>query len=135
MGNPRKPKALKLLQGTDKPYRDHDEAEYPPVTSTDPPHWLCDAEAVNEWRERIRQLTAAGVLASSDLSHLGYLCNMHARAVMKWNAGGEPTAAELTQMRVLGCEFGFTPASRSKPAKTGAEEGDNRFSKFDRSGS
>ena len=134
MPQKRKPKALKLHQGTDRKDRDRPEADYPPVTGTEPPEWLCDVDAVTEWRARIIQLEAAGVVTSADLSMLGVYCNMFARALMKWRAGGEPTAADVTQLRMMAVEFGFTPASRSKAGKAGPGEEANAFSKYSRSG-
>ena len=48
---------------------------------------------------------------SASLEVLGHWCNMHAAAVQKWRAGMTPHAAELTQLRLMATEFGFTPAS------------------------
>ncbi len=122
MAKPRTPAALKLMQGTDQPCREREEADFPPVTGSEPPDWLVGPEAVAEWHARIAQLGAAGILTSADLTALAIYCNMLARAVMKWNARSEPSAADLTQLRMMLNEFGFTPSSRSKPAKVGGEE-------------
>lgn len=131
MPRQRKPNSLKLLHGTDEPGRAREEADYPAVEGTDPPAWVLEGEATLEWNARIVQLKAAGVLTSADLTMLGVYCNMFARAVMKWDALGEPTAAEITQLRMMANEFGFTPASRSKAAKAGAAESANPFAKHD----
>ena len=132
MPRQRKPAALKLMEGTARPDREREEADYPLVTGSEPPDWLINPIAVNEWRARVEQLEAAGILTTADLTALGYYCNMHARAVMKWDAGGEPSSAEVTQLRMMLNEFGFTPTSRSKPAKASGEGPKNPFKKHGR---
>ena len=129
MANRRKPKALKLMEGTYRPDRDHEETDFPDVPAdAAPPGWLIGPEAVAVWHAWLGQLEAAGVITAADLTALGHLCNMHARAVLKWRAGLEPTAPQLTQLRLMMNEFGLTPTSRSKPAKAGGE-GTNPFRK------
>ena len=111
---------LKVLKGTDRPDRMRDEPDYPVVEGCpDPPDWVRVPLAVREWEEKVRLLSDAGVLTEASLSTLGHYCNMHAAAVQKWDAGMSPTAADLTQLRLMATEFGFTPASRSK-ASSGA---------------
>ena len=132
MPKPRTPNALKLIQGTDQPCRERTEADYPLVTGAEPPDWLINPIAVNEWRARVEQLEAAGILTTADLTALGYYCNMHARAIKKWEIGGEPTAAETNQLRMMLNEFGFTPTSRSKPSKASGEGPKNPFKKHGR---
>lgn len=106
---------MKVLKGTDKPNRMRDEPDFPTVEEyPDPPDWLVDPEAVKEWEHKARILTDAGVLPEPALSILGQYCNMHAKAVQKWRLGSEPSAAEMTQLRLMATEFGFTPASASK---------------------
>ena len=107
---------MKILKGTDRKDRMRESADYPPVTGTEPPDWLIDATAVQEWRHKVGILTHAGVLTEADLSLLAQYCNMHASAVKQWRAGLAPTAAEMTQLRLIAADFGFTPASRSKVA-------------------
>lgn len=122
----RTPNALKVLHRTDRPDRMRDEVNFPTPASTDPPDWLIDAEAVREWREKVALLEAAGALTQAGLSLLGQYCNMHAAAVKQWRAGLAPTAADLTQLRLMATEFGFTPASRSKIG-SGAKSKANPF--------
>lgn len=105
------------MQGTYRPYRDREEADFPPVTDTEPPDWLIGPEAVAEWHHLLAHLMAANIVTVADLTQLACYCNMLARVIMKWRAGGEPSAAELTQLRLMAGEFGLTPATRSRPLK------------------
>ena len=123
----RKSNALKLLEGTDRPDRHKDEAEFPLAEGSEAPDWLHGPEAVAEWELRVRLLEDAGVLTEADLTILGHYCNMHGRACVKWRAGSEPTAAEMTQLRMMATEFGFTPASRHKAVPSGSKNDSNAF--------
>ncbi|MEM7416776.1 MAG: P27 family phage terminase small subunit [Gemmatimonadota bacterium] len=121
----RKSEADKALEGTDRPDRARDEAAFPAVESIDGverPDWLIDPVAKAKWDELVKQLSDAGVLTTADLDELAHYCNLHARHVNLWRANMAPTASETTQRRLLATEFGLTPASRSKPAKTGKSE-------------
>lgn len=121
---------MKVLNGTDTPSRMRDEPDFPVVSEyPDPPDWLVDAEAVNEWEHKVRILTDAGVLTEASLSTLAKYCNMHAKAVQKWRAGTEPTAADMTQIRLMATEFGFTPASQSKVGN-GSKGETNKFAEL-----
>lgn len=107
--------AMKVVNGTDRPDRVRGEPEFPAVTDyPEAPDWLIGPEAVMEWEHKARILTDAGVLTETSLSILGQYCNMHAKTIQKWRIGAEPTAAEMTQLRLMATEFGFTPASASK---------------------
>ena len=132
MPRQRKPVALKLMEGTDQPCRRREEVGYPLVTEMEPPHWLCDDEAVAEWHRLLGELIALGIMATTDRNALGYYCNMHARAIRKWKMGGDPTAAETNQLRMMLNEFGFTPTSKSKPSKASGEGPKNPFKKHGR---
>lgn len=93
MANPRKPTALKVLQGTDRPDRHKEEASFPVTQGAKPPDWLIDPEAGKEWELRVRLLEDAGVLTEADLTLLAHYCNSHAKLVMKWRAGVSFSAA------------------------------------------
>ncbi|MCH7564869.1 MAG: P27 family phage terminase small subunit [Gemmatimonadetes bacterium] len=113
MAKPRTPAALKLMQGTDQPCRAREEADFPLVTGAQPPDWLVGPVAVDEWHTRVGQLEASGILTTADLTALAIYCNMLARAVLKWDMGGEPSSAEVTQLRMMLNEFGFTPTTEA----------------------
>ena len=128
MSNPRKPTALKVLEGTDRKDRTNPaEPRFLPAEEADAPDWLNGPEAVTEWY-RIRDvLESQRVLTQADLTTLGHLCNLHGKCVEKWRLGSQPTAAELTQLRMFYVEFGLTPASRSKVSSAGPKDEGNPF--------
>ena len=128
VGMKRKPQALKVLQGTDRKDREHPEPDLPAVDGeVEAPDWLTGPEAVKEWDRLVGLLQPAGVLTEDNLSALGHLCNMHADAVKRWRLGDKPTAADLTQLRLMYAEFGMTPASRSKAGSVGEGPKGNPF--------
>ena len=65
MANPRKPTSLKVVAGTDRPCRRPESApvEIPALDHIpDPPDWLPNAHAVNEWQRLAPILTANKLL-------------------------------------------------------------------------
>lgn len=132
MPNARKPRVLKIMQGTLRKDRDVPEPDYPVVEDTpDAPDWLINPEAVKEWRRITALLCPQRVLTEADLSVLGHLCNLHADCVTTWRANRSPDAATITQLRLLNVEFGLTPKSRSHAgAGTGGKE-KNAFDDID----
>lgn len=126
----RKPRGLKLLQGTDRKDRDHPEPELPLPSSTEPPDWLAGPDAVAEWNRVVGILAPARVLGAGDMTLLGHMCNMHDSAVRRWRARTPPLATDLTQLRLMCAEFGLTPASRSKAATIGEGSKGNAFEKL-----
>ena len=110
----RKPRGLKLLQGTDRKDRDLPEPNLPVPDKIERPDWLVDPEAVAEWDRMVDILHPARVLTVGDLAPLGHMCNMHAAVVKRWRHGPPPLSADLAQLRYMYQEFGLTPASRSK---------------------
>jgi len=127
----RKPHVLKVLQGTDQPCRRRPEPEFPVATNGDPPEWLNDPEAVKEWRRIVGLLMPTRVLTEGDLTILGHMCNLHADCVASWGSKKDrPTAAYLTQLRVMYEAFGLTPASRSKAGTVGEADTGNPFAKL-----
>lgn len=128
----RKSQHLKVLQGTDRKDRARVEMELPPAESIERPDWLAGPEAVAEWDRLVVLLQDARVLTDGDLMALGHLCNLHAACVKLYRAQMEPTAAQLTQLRLLLAEFGLSPASRSKAGVVKAGDVENVFDKLKR---
>lgn len=128
MPNKRKPTALKVLEGTNQPVRANPaEPEFEPTEGAVRPDWLNGPEAVKEWDRLAGLLESQRVLTDADLQTLGHLCNLHAKCVEKWRLGAQPTAAELTQLRMMNVEFGLTPASRAKVSSVGEGKSKNKF--------
>lgn len=122
--------ASKKLKGTDTPARMRDEPEFTLVSGEpDPPAWiseeLTDAEemeARREWKVVVEELIDTGVLRRIQLRMLAHYCKHHARCAL-----GKPSAADLTQLRLLATEFGMTPASLSKAGDGAGSKAKNPF--------
>lgn len=121
MPRPRKTNAQKELTGTDRKDRRRDEAEFPETETIEPPDWLVDPVAVDEWTTRVKHLKSARVLTDADLVMLAHYCNLHSRMVKKWRADMTPTGTEFKEIRYFAGQFGFTPATRHLPGTTEKE--------------
>ena len=131
MANPRKPTALKVLEGTERKDRMNPaEPRFLPTEEADAPDWLNGPVALAEWYRLRDVLEGQRVLTEADLTALGHLCNLHGKCVEKWRLGSQPTAAELTQLRMFYVEFGLTPASRAKVSSAGEAKGKNAFAEL-----
>lgn len=125
--NRRKPRSAKVLQGTFQKCRDRPEPEFKQVSAADPPTWVTDPDALAEWRNACALLTATRVLTEADLTTLAHYCNLHGIITKMWRKELEPTAAQMTQLRLFATEFGFTPASRSRARPAGDAASKNPF--------
>lgn len=126
---------MKVIRGTDRPDRMRDEPDYPTVDGyPEPPYSLRGPIAVKEWDDKIRLLSDAGVLTEAALTTLNAYCNMVADVFQAWEAGAKPTAADLTQLRLMATEFGFTPASRSKAGGSSKTNDGNPFGDLEKTG-
>ena len=128
MPNKPKPTALKLLEGTSRKDRaNENEPQYEPTEGLEPPPHLRDSEALACWNEFTEVLEGQRVLTRADRRALAQLCNYESASVQCWNAGSKPTAAEMTQLRMLFAEFGLTPASRVKVSSAGTGKAQSKF--------
>jgi len=135
MPNPRKPTALKVLEGTDRPDRANPaEPHYQPTSGLEPLDWLNGPTAVEVWKELVGLLEGARVLTKGDRIALMTLCNWQADVIDAWRSRTKPTAAEVTQLRLLYQEFGLTPASRSRVSSAGDAAGTNKFAQIGKAG-
>jgi phage terminase small subunit len=127
MPNRAKPRALKVLEGTLQKHRDNpNEPIYEPTSgmSTD---GLRDGYALQVWEELRDILESKFVLTRADRLALMTLCNYQSMVDEKWRNGEAPTAAEVTQLRMMWVEFGITPASRPKVSSVGESKKANKF--------
>lgn len=113
-GRPRKPRNLKVLEGTLRPDRDYDEPDYPLTDGAEPPHWLNAGPAWDEWQRLVPILEANGVLTEADLSALAHLCNVHGKIVKIWLADDTPPSTLLQRLDAMQGKFGLNPSERSK---------------------
>src|SRR5690554_2417013 len=125
MANPKKPAALKVIAGTDRPDRKGaDPVDLPLVSEIpDPPEWLPNKHAEAEWKRLSAILHANGLLTKAGLGPLGMLCALHGKLVQLWMAGETPTGHMMAQYRALVGEFGLTPVAqgRVKPSERKAQ--------------
>lgn len=91
-----------------------------------PPTWL-HRIGKQMWREFIPQLHMQRVLTTADLNSFAHLCQLHGEAVELYKNKLRPAATDFAQMRLLFCEFGMTPASRTRVRASGDEKDGNRF--------
>jgi phage terminase small subunit len=130
MSNPRKPRALKIVAGTDQPCRRAPDAvELPLVDRVPaPPDWLPNAHAAREWLRLAEILHANRLLTEASLTTLAHLCAMHGRIVQKYTAGEMPNAALSSVYRALANDFGLSPVAQGKiSSNVGGRPRGNRF--------
>lgn len=131
MPNKPKPRALKVLAGTDRPdRRNENEPQYEPTSGLMAPSSLRDAEAVRVFNEIREILESKFVLTLADSFALAQLANQESMVNELWTTGEKPTAAEITQLRMLYTEFGLTPASRVKVSSVGEAKEANPFTEL-----
>src|SRR5690606_13542567 len=120
MANPRKPAALKVVAGTDRPDRQGADPIDLPLVSDIPeaPGWLPNQHAKAEWSRLAEILHNNGLLTEAGLGPLAVLCALHGSIVQKWSAGVEPTGHMLAQYRVPAGVFGLTPLCHVKVRPT-----------------
>jgi hypothetical protein len=116
MPNPRKPAALKVVAGTDRPDRPAPEAVDLPLVGEVPPapDWMPNPHAIKEWDRLAAILHANKMLTEAGLSALGVLCALHGELVDQWARRNTPTGHMLAQYRALVNDFGLTPVAQGK---------------------
>ncbi len=111
MGAPRKPSALKQIQGTDKQHPERiNENEPVPVRGIGPNHSSLTAYEAEIWDEVVG-ISYAGVLGEADRIALEIMCRLIAEMRVDYS---EFTAAKITQLSQLLGRFGMTPSDRTK---------------------
>jgi phage terminase small subunit len=132
--NRRKPDHLKLLAGTFRPSRAAPEhVELPRVEAVpQPPSWLTNQLAVDEWMRLGQILVANRLLSEAALGPLAILCALHAALAQATSAGATPKASLIAQYRALAGDFGLTLAAqqRLKPPAPAAAGRPNPFAEL-----
>ncbi len=129
----RKPQttAQKKAKGETRPCRlaTADVLEFPQVKEVpDPPEWV-NNDGQSLWNEIAPALYRQKVLTEADLYALGHLCQLHGEIVDGYRRRLQPTAAQLSQLRMYFSEFGMTPSSRTRIGKGSDGKGENSFKK------
>ena len=129
MSNPRKPRTLKVVAGTDRADREPAVVVDLPLVDSVPkaPDWLPNAHAIKEWDRLAPILHANKLLTEAGLSALGHLCALHGKVVQLYAAGEAPHASMVSQLRGLVNDFGLTPVAQGKVKPSGEKETGNKF--------
>jgi len=111
MGAPKKPSALKAVQGTDKRNKDRMNPNEPvPVRGIGPCHDSLSEYEAEVWDEVVG-ISYAGVLGEADRIALEMMCRLIAEMRLNFK---DMTAAKITQLSQLLGRFGMTPSDRTK---------------------
>lgn len=129
MANPRRPTALKVISGTSRKDRDAKAAPTLPAVAgvPDPPDWLPNPQAVEEFNRLASILFSNGLLTEGAVSSLGHLAALHGTIVKQWRVGICPSGHLLAQYRALIGDFGLTPAAAFKVKPGGSNPKPNKF--------
>lgn len=122
-GNPRKPTAMKALQGTERPCRKN-PFEPTPLSELPPPPVKLTREEKKAWKT-LAGCVAPGVATNSDLPLFTMASKLFARMM-------EDTISDSQYATLLRClsQLGMTPADRSRIVAIKTEEKGGRFSQF-----
>ena len=111
MGAPKKPSALKAMQGTDKRNKDRlNNNEPTPSRGIGPNHESLSEYEAAVWDEVVG-ISYRGVLGEADRIALEMMCRLIAEMRLNFE---EMTAAKITQLSQLLGRFGMTPSDRTK---------------------
>lgn len=148
-GRPRKPTALKLLQGTARPDRMNPNEPQPEVVIPKKPAHL-KGEAGREWKRIVPELVGLGLISRIDRAALAAYCTAYATYVetdrilqragltfetpngfLQQRPEVSIRARALDQMKGFLSLFGLSPADRSKVSGVGKpKKDDNPWDEF-----
>jgi P27 family predicted phage terminase small subunit len=126
-GRPRKPTALKVLEGSHRPDRDGPPESQVKASGTPQEPPTLTGEALELWRRLVPRLAEMGVAAAVDAALLEMMCWWWGRYVAASKAAESLDPADGKALQVLGvasmaskqfnavaCRFGLTPADRAR---------------------
>jgi P27 family predicted phage terminase small subunit len=148
MGRPRKPTALKVLEGTNRADRENKNEPAVNVEIPEPPEHLSEL-ALIEWHRIAPVLFKYGLLSNIDMAALAAYCQAFSRWAKaetqlktesytiktdKGNIIQNPLVGianqAMIQMRAFLIEFGMTPASRTKVSANKPASGSDPWADF-----
>lgn len=135
-GRKPQPDAVKAAKGETRPSRQSGEVvDFPVIDNTvpDPPEWM-EKHGVELWNRITPLLYNQRILTEADLPALETMCALHHTVHKQLRAGMQPTAAEISQLRMYYSEFGLTPSSRTRVSASGAGDKGNGFNRNGRKG-
>ena len=141
MGRPRTPTALKILDGNRGHRTLNSSEDYMDIITCDPPAWLLNDHARDEWHRLFHRCVKIRLIAETDVTAFSMYCNAVGLMVqaaeamkgesllipghngtMKQNPLIKTMTDSYTQVRALATSFGFTPSSKSGMSIMGQEK-------------
>ena len=122
MAHPRKPPSLKLISGSRQP--DPLVSVNLPLVSgiPDPPAWLKNEDALNEWHRLVPILVVNKLLTEAGITAFAHMCALHGSITQQMNAGVAPTASMIGTLRTMMNDWGLTAVAQGKVSPSGKEE-------------
>jgi hypothetical protein len=111
MGNPRKPTALRILQGNPGKRALPKNEPHPPA-GAEPPKWMGKKTRV-VWDALAPRLLELGVLTEVDAEPLAILCTLLVEFRVQARRG-QPSSRLAAECRAYFGRFGMTPSDRSR---------------------
>lgn len=133
-GRPRKPRMLKLLQGTLQPCRDTPNEPQYPDASLEPPAYL-DAAERKHWDFIAPLLASVRILTEADRTALSRYCVLQqafveTKKLLKKDEYALDRLLKINvQLRGVESDFGLSPASRSRIHAKPVEKDDTEAKK------
>lgn len=124
MSNPRKPAALKILEGN--PGKRPIPVEPEPTGEVQKPRGL-NRRAAQVWDEFAPICVEMGTLKSPDVHQFAVWCRLAAKSETRF---GSMSVAELTEMRRIGDSFGMSAQGRARLGKVPKKTPANPFEKL-----
>ncbi|MGD9609285.1 MAG: P27 family phage terminase small subunit [Desulfovibrionaceae bacterium] len=126
-GRPKKPKIVKELKGTLRPWREKPSLELPPEVP-EPPEWLA-GEARAEFDRVVAELGETGLLTRADRGSLAVYCCLWDEFAQSSRGGSPVNLGLLAELRRYAALFGLDPSSREKlpPARSKKEPATNKW--------
>lgn len=125
--------ALKIVSGTDKPFRREEPSQLivaPLDYMPEPPDWMNNQYAIKEWQRLRTMLVNCKILDEGNLSAFAGLCAVYGDIITWYVSSGSTDTQKMSQYIKLCGEFGLTPASRSKVKPVAETENKNQFARY-----
>jgi hypothetical protein len=134
MANPRKPRHLKLISGTnrqDRPPADTSAALTALERAPPAPDWLPNSQAKAIWERYAPIAMRVGTLTEGTVESFAHWCAIGGKLRHAYSAGITPAMAMHREFRALSADFGLGSLAIAKPTSPGGpERPKNPFAKF-----
>lgn len=129
MANPRKPTALKLLQGNPGKRKLSEDEPRPKTGAEMPEELLGLPDALRAWKKWAPILAGLGILTEIDGPAFGRLCCLWAEQRQRLREDRPSDSQLLSEIRRLEALFGMNPADRSR-LHVAAPKPETKLSRF-----